>query len=225
MCLGSVHVFCGVKDPTCDDLQLNLTCNACIIGPVPEQLQAATTAMQATADARKDPPKEKMKDAMEAPPNKKSSEAKTHHQAAEPVPTKLKKSATALSFRLAATTGKQDPLIMKSVCFLAEDGACGGKLAEPFGGVGKIEKTMSPVGGKLCLFGNAVPKKGNANVVACDVQWEDLVLGEIKIDLQVIVPAMESSVKMKRRQTLSAGKSGRPKKHSAVGPCCSKMVA
>jgi hypothetical protein len=155
---------------------------------------------------------------MKAPPKKKSSEPKTHHQSAELVPrTKLKKSATALAFRLAATTGKPDPLIMKSVCFLAEDGACGRKLAEHFGGVGKIKKSLCSVDGKLCLFSNVVrvselPKKGNANVVACDVQWEDLVLGETKIDLQVIVPAMESPVKVKRRQTLSAQKSGRPKK-------------
>jgi hypothetical protein len=191
-----------------------------------------------------------MKDSMKAPPKKKrkSSEAKTHHQAAKPVPTKLKKSATALSFRLAATTGKQDPLIMKGVSFLAEDGACGKKLAEHFGGgVGKIEKSLCSADGKLCLFGNVVraselPKKGNANVVACDgQQWEDLVAGDAKIDLQVVVPAMESSsVKLKRRQTLSAQKLGRPKKHSCAsrkeGPhpwdmqreqgglsCCSSM--
>jgi hypothetical protein len=56
MCLGSVHVFCGVEDPDCDDLHLNVTCNACVVGLVPKPLQAATTATQATADARKDPP-------------------------------------------------------------------------------------------------------------------------------------------------------------------------
>jgi hypothetical protein len=63
MFLGSVHVFCGVEDPDCDALHLNVTCNACVAGLVPEPLQPATTATQATADARKDPPpKEKMKD-------------------------------------------------------------------------------------------------------------------------------------------------------------------
>jgi hypothetical protein len=107
-----------------------------------------------------------MKSTRKATPPKKngSKKAKTHHQAAELVPTKLKKSATDLAFRLAATTGKQDPLIMKSVCFLAEDGAYGKELIQHFGGVGKIKKSLCLIDGKLYLFGNVVrlsklPKK------------------------------------------------------------------
>ena len=55
--------------------------------------------------------------------------------------------------------GKQDPLIMKSARFLAEDEARGKKFAEHFGGVGKIEKSSCSVDGELCL-----PKEGNAKV-------------------------------------------------------------
>jgi hypothetical protein len=40
------------------------------------------------------------------------------------------------------------------------------------------------------------------NVVAYDMQWEDLVLGETKIDLQVIVPAIDLSVQIGCRQKL-----------------------
>jgi hypothetical protein len=107
-----------------------------------------------------------MKDAMKAKPKKKSSKAnKTSQQAAELAPAKLKKPVTAPLLRLAATTGKQDPLIMKSACFLAEDGARGKKFAEHFGGVGKIEKSSCSVDRELCL-----PKEGNAKVVARDAQ-------------------------------------------------------
>jgi hypothetical protein len=229
ICLGPVHVFCGVEDPNCKDMHLNVTCNTCVGLVITKPQQAEMTA---TTDTRKKPPKEKTKDTRKAPPKEKTKDttppkkkkatkvAKKHHQAAELVPPKLKKSKTALTFRLSATTGKQDPLIMKSVCFLAEDGAYGKKLVEHFGGVGKIENSLCSIDGKLYLFGNVVrvsklPKKGNANVVAYDVQWEDLVLGETKIDLQVIVPAIELSVQMRRRQKLIARKSkgGRPKKY------------
>jgi hypothetical protein len=106
---------------------------------------------------------------------------------------------------------------MKSVCFLADDGAYGSKLTEHFGGVGKIEKSLCSINGKLYLFGNLVrpskmPKKGNANVAAYDVQWEDLVLGETKIDLQVVVPAIELLVRVRRRQKLIGRKLGQPRK-------------
>ena len=173
ICLGSVHVFCGVEDPECSDMHLNVTCNACVASLDQLPLQAEKTdtrkepPKEKTKDARKEPPKEKSKDTRKEAPKKKGSTAnKKHHQAAELVPTKLKKTAAALSFRLAATTGKQDPLIMKSVCFLADDGAYGTKLAEHFGGVGKIEKSLSSIDGNLYLFGNIVrasklPKKGN----------------------------------------------------------------
>ncbi len=204
MCLGCVHIFCGVEDPNCSDLHLNVTCNACV------------------ALARKEPSKETTKDTRKkTPPKKKkgsASKAKTHHQAAELVPTKLKKSPAAQAFRLTAPTGTPDSFIMKSVCFLAEDGAYGKELIQHFGGVGKIKKSLCLIDGKLYLFGNVVrlsklPKKGNAKVVAYDVQWEDLVLGETKIDLQVVVPAIELSVAMKRKQSFLARKSGRPKKY------------
>jgi hypothetical protein len=146
-----------------------------------------------------------------------SSKAKKHHQAAKLVPTKLKKYGAALSFRLAAATGKQDPLIMKSVCFLTDVGAYGQKLAKHFGGVGRIEKSLCSIDGNLYLFRNVVctsklPKKGNANVVAYDVQWEDLIVGETKIDLQVVVPAIELSVRMRRQQKSIGQKMGLPRK-------------
>jgi hypothetical protein len=66
----------------------------------------------------------------------------------------------------------QDPLIMKSVCFPTDDRAYGQKLAEPFGGVGRIEKSLCSIDGNIYLFSNIMrasklPKKGNANVMAC----------------------------------------------------------
>jgi hypothetical protein len=90
---------------------------------------------------------------------------------------------------------------MKSVCFLTDDGAYGQTLAEHFGGVGRIEKSLCSIDGNLYSFGNVMstsklPRNGNANVVAYDVQWEDLVLGETKIDLQVVVPSIELLVWM-----------------------------
>jgi hypothetical protein len=83
---------------------------------------------------------------------------------------------------------------MKSVCFLTDDGAYSQKFAEHFGGVGRIENSLCSIDGNLYLFGSIVwasklPKKGNANV-----QWENLVLGETKIDLQVVMSAIELSV-------------------------------
>jgi hypothetical protein len=86
---------------------------------------------------------------------------------------------------------------MKSVCFLTDDGAYGQKLEEHFGGVSMMEKSLCSIDGNRYLFGNVVcasklPKKGNANVVAYDVQWEDIILGETKIDLQVVVPELSS---------------------------------
>jgi hypothetical protein len=55
-------------------------------------------------------------------------------------------------FRLAVATGTQDSLIMKSVCFLTDDGAYGQKLAEHVGGVGMIEKSLWSIDGNLYLF-------------------------------------------------------------------------
>jgi hypothetical protein len=135
------------------------------------------------------------------PPKKKMSKSKKHHQEAELVPTKLKKYVAALLFRLAAATGIQNWLIMKNVCFLTDDGEYGQKLVEHFGGVGRIEKSWCSIDGNLYLFGNIVsasklPKKGNANVVAYDMQWEDLVVGKMKIDLEVVMPAIELLVRM-----------------------------
>jgi hypothetical protein len=204
MCLGLVHVFCGVTDPNSDDLHSNVTCNAC------------------AGLARKEPPKEKTKDTRKAPPKEKkgsAKKAKTHRQAAELVPTKLKKSPAAQGFRLAATTGRQDPLIMKNVCFLANDGGDGTKLVDHFGGVDEIQESLTSIDGKIYLFGNVVrksnlPKKGNANVVAYDVQWEDLVLGETTIDLQVIVTAIDLSSRMRRREKRNGRNlPGRPRKY------------
>jgi hypothetical protein len=201
VCLGCVHVFCGVEDPLATDLHLNITCNACVARM---QLQVET---QGTADKRKPPPKENPapSEKKKAPIGKKK---KQHHrQALELVPPKLKKSVTASSFRLKAATGSQDPLIMKNVCFLADDKGSGEKLVEHFGGVGRIEESLQSIEGKLYLFGNVVrasklPKKGNSKVVAYDIQWEDLVLGETQIDLQVVVPAIELSVAVLRRRVL-----------------------
>jgi hypothetical protein len=72
ICLGSVQVLCGVEDPECMDLHLNVTCNACA-SLVPVPLQAATTTQATTAEATTDtitvPPKEKMKD-KEPPKNR-----------------------------------------------------------------------------------------------------------------------------------------------------------
>jgi hypothetical protein len=103
---------------------------------------------------------------------------------------------------------------MKSVCFCTEDEGYGETLVEHFRGVGEIEKSLCSVDGKKNLFGNIVcvlklPKgKGNNKVVAYDMQWEELVLGETKIDLQVIVPAIEFSTKMMRRQKNNWSKGG-----------------
>jgi hypothetical protein len=149
----------------------------------------------------------------DTPPKRRmSSKAKKHHQAAELVSTKLKKFVAAQLFRLAVATGTQgDPLIMKSVCFLTDNGAYSQKLAEHFGGVGRIEKSLCSIDGNLYLFGCVVrgsklPKKGNANVVAYDVQWEDIVLGETKIDLQVVIPAIELSVRMRQQEKKLVGR-------------------
>jgi hypothetical protein len=88
-------------------------------------LQAEMTT-QATTDTRKESPKEKTKDKRKEPPKKKTSKTKKHHKAAGLVPTKLKKYVAALLFWLAtAATGIQDLLIMKSVCFLTDNGAYG----------------------------------------------------------------------------------------------------
>jgi hypothetical protein len=109
---------------------------------------------------------------------------------------------------------------MKSVCFFTEDEGHGQESVEHFGGVSKIEKSLCCVNGsKYFLFGNIVrvsklPKgKGNNNVVAHDVQWEDLVLGETKIDLQVVLPAMDLSVRMVRRQKNVGSSPSRRKKY------------
>jgi hypothetical protein len=107
---------------------------------------------------------------------------------------------------------------MRSVCFLTDDGAYGQKLAEHFGGVGMIEKSLCYIEGNRYLFGNVVcasklPKKGNAkNVVAYDVQWENVILGETKIDLQVVLPAIELSVRMRRREKSVGWKTVLPQK-------------
>ena len=105
---------------------------------------------------------------------------------------------------------------MKSVCFLADDREDGTKLVTNFGGVENIEKSLCSIDGKLYLFGNVarpskLPKKGNANVVAYNVEWEDVSLGVTKIDLQVVVPALDLSVVMRRRQKPIRG--GRPQKY------------
>jgi hypothetical protein len=213
ICFGLVHVFCGVTDPNSDCLHSNVTCNACA------GLARKEPSKEKTKDTRKAPPKEKEESskkaktphqAVELVPTKlkkspAAKKAKTHHQAAELVPTKLKKSPAAQAFRLAATTGRQDPLIMKSVCFLANDGGDGTKLVKHFGGVHEIQESFKSIDGDLYLFGSVVrksklPKKGNANVVAYDVQWEDLVLGETTIDLQVIMTATDLSSRMRRRE-------------------------
>jgi mannitol-specific phosphotransferase system IIBC component len=82
ICLGSVHILCGVKDPECMDLHLNVTCNACVSIVVTVSLQAEMTT-QATTDTRKESPKEKMKNnTRKEPPKRKMSKAKKHHQAA-----------------------------------------------------------------------------------------------------------------------------------------------
>ena len=133
ICLGLVCVFCGVLDPNAD-LHSNVTC--------------AGLAKKKTKDTRKAPPNnEKKAPAKKAKaPTKK---AKTHPQAAELAPTKLKKTPAAKALRLAATSRRQDPLIMRSVCFLANDGEDGTKLATCFGGVDKIEKSLRSIDGKL----------------------------------------------------------------------------
>jgi hypothetical protein len=80
---------------------------------------------------------------------------------------------------------------MKSVCFFAEDEGHGQESVEHFGGVSKIEKSSCCIDGSKHLFGNIarvsklLKGKGDNNVVAHDVQWEDLVLGETKIDCKL----------------------------------------
>jgi hypothetical protein len=159
----------------------------------------------------------------EGSPKKKggSAEAKNkdQQQPAEPVPAaKRKKSATALTLRLATTTGNQCPSMMKSVSLLTNNGAQGAKLAEHFRGVNKIQKSLHSIYEKLHLFGN-IPRpsklamKGKANVNACDVEWEDIASGETKTDLQVVVPAPESSDQVRHRQKNIDQKSGCPRKH------------
>jgi hypothetical protein len=49
-------------------------------------------------------------------------------------------------------------------------------------------------------------------VVAYDVQWEDIVLGETKIDLQVVLPAIQLSVRMRRREKCVGRKTLPPRK-------------
>jgi hypothetical protein len=90
-------------------------------------------------------------------------------------------------------------------------------MAEHFGRVGMMEKSLCSIDGSLYLFGNVVrasklPKKGNANVVAYYVQWEDIVLEETKIDLQVVVPAIELSVWMWCKEKLIGRKMILPRK-------------
>jgi hypothetical protein len=131
----------------------------------------------------------------------------------------LKKSLAAQAFRLSAATGTQDLLVMKSVCFFAENEGHGQELVEHFGGVSKIQKSLCCVDGSKCLFGNIarISKlpvgKGNNNVVACDVQWKDLALGETKIDLQVVLPATDSWVRMVCRQKNLGSSPSRRKKY------------
>ena len=215
-------------------MHFNVTCNACL-GMVSKATPLGATepeeATQATEEtARKEQPKEKNKETTvqrkaapkkKAPPKKKraSTSKKKSQQSLDLVPPKLLKSAAAQSYRLQAATGKQDPLIMKSVCFcLSDDAGYGKELADHFQGVKKIESSLVSVEDKVYLFGNVVraaklPKKGNSNVLAYDVEWEDQVLGETKVDLQVIVPAIDLSIEVRRRQKAIDRKGGRPRKY------------
>jgi hypothetical protein len=234
-CFGSVHVLCGQEDPDATDLHLNVTCNACL-GMVSKartplataEPEAATRATEETAT--KEQQKEKTKETTtmkkKAPPKKKTSRPKKHQQSLDLAPTRLKKSAAGLSFRLKAASGEQDPYIMKSVCFSLDDpGGYGKQLADHFGGIEKIEKSLVSLDDQhVYLFGNIVretklPKeKGNAKVTAYDVEWEDLVLGETKIDLQVLVPAIELSLKIRRREKMMIGGSGKRDGHRKYRP-------
>jgi hypothetical protein len=235
-CLGQVHVLCGVEDPNTPDLHMNVTCNRCAAGAVtappavpleaetmdepPKNASAATkTAMK----KKKETPKKKK----QVPAKKKTTAAKTKHpKAVALIPEKLKKSPAAQAFRLSAATGTQDPLIMQSVCFFAEDEGHGQESVEHFGGVRKIEKSLCCVDGSKCLFGDIVyvsklPEgKGDDNLVAHDVQWEDLAPGETKIDLQVALPAADSSVRMVRRRKNLGSSPSQRKKH-----CPDKLFA
>jgi hypothetical protein len=111
-CLGSVRVLCDVKDPDCNDMHWNVTCNACAgrdlvpVSPRAEMTAAART--QATTDTNKETSKEKMKHTRKEPPKKKGSKAtKKHHQAVKLVPAKLKKSATRFCFSLQRQPGNR----------------------------------------------------------------------------------------------------------------------
>jgi hypothetical protein len=90
------------------DLHLNVTCNACAsLVPVPLQAAMTTqaTTTEVTIDTRNESPKEKMKDntRLKEPLKKKTPQEKglysqtqeAPYQAAELVPTKLKKSVAA----------------------------------------------------------------------------------------------------------------------------------
>ena len=111
-CLGSVHVLCGVEDPNCTDLHLNVTCNACA-GLLPATVQPETTT-PATTETTMKAPKEKTNDKKKkeavkektkstkkkaapkkAAPKKKSTTAKKSEHAARLVPPKHKKSDAA----------------------------------------------------------------------------------------------------------------------------------
>ena len=166
ICMRLVHVFCGVADPNAKECRYAVTCNTCI-----------GLSKKNTQDTTKAPQKNKKKEpATKAnAPAKKAKKAITHRQATELVPAKLKKTPAAKAFRLTASTGRQDPLIIKSLCFLADDGEDGTELVTNFGQVEKIQKSLCSIDRKLYLFGNVarpskLPKKGNANVVAYNVE-------------------------------------------------------
>jgi hypothetical protein len=94
ICLGSVHVLCGVKDPECMDLHLNATCNACAsLVPVPLQAAMTTQAMttEATTYTRSESPKEKMKD--KEPPKKKTPQEKDLYSQTQEAPSSSRASS------------------------------------------------------------------------------------------------------------------------------------
>lgn len=229
ICLGLVHVFCGQEDSTCLDSSRNVTCNLCagvVTAPpagVPLEFETIDEPPKNKKTTTKDKTTTKKKKAAskkQVPVKKKATTSKTKHPSSVLlVPDKMKKSPTAQAFRLSAATGTQDPLIMKSVCFSPEDEGQGQSLVQHFGGVIKIEKSLISIDGSKYLFGNIVrvsklPKgKGNNNVVAYDVQWEDSVLGQTQIDLQVLLPAIDLSVKMVRRQKNLGSSPTRRKKY------------
>ena len=110
---------------------------------------------------------------------------------------KKSKKSTAM-VHLQADNRKQDPILMKTVCFNVDVGY-GKKLVELIGeredDEDWIDDASVKVEGKRFLFGTIVrlssQKKNSLN--SYDVQWESSGVGEVSIDLPVLISAIETA--------------------------------